>query len=99
VTPLVSLSLAHGRTLEEARRRLETVVNEISDRFGIRNIEWSADRNRVNLEGAGARIEMWVDPQDVHVTGDIPLLAGLLSGPFTSGLRQILDQAFRKRLS
>jgi Putative polyhydroxyalkanoic acid system protein (PHA_gran_rgn) len=96
--PLVSLSLAHGRTQEEARRRLETVVGEISGRFGLRDIEWSADRNRVKLEGIGARIEMWVDPRDVHVTGDVPVLAGLLGGPFTSGLRQILDQAFRKRL-
>jgi hypothetical protein len=96
--PRVSLSLAHGRSQEEARRRLETVVNEISKRLGIRDIEWSAERNRVKLEGSGARIEMWVDPQDVHVTGDIPVLAGLLGGPFTSGLRQILDQTFRKRL-
>jgi hypothetical protein len=97
--PLVSLSLAHGRTLDEARRRLETVVSEVSERLGIRRVEWSEDRNRVKLEGAGARIEMWVDSQDVHVTGDIPALAGVLGGPFTSGLRQILDQAFRKRLS
>jgi hypothetical protein len=87
--PLVSLSLAHGRTLEEARRRLETVVSKISDRFGIQDIECSADRNRVKLEKIGTRIEMWVDPQDVHVTGDIPVLAGLLGGPFTSGLQQI----------
>jgi putative polyhydroxyalkanoate system protein len=96
--PLVSLSLAHGRTQAEARQHLETVVREISNRLGMRSIEWSADRNRVKLEGMGARIEMWVDPQDVHVTGDMPVLAGLLGGPFTSGLRQILDQAFRKRL-
>jgi putative polyhydroxyalkanoate system protein len=96
--PLLRLSLAHGRAQEEARRRLETAVSEISDRFGIRSVEWSADRSRVKLEGAGARIEMWVDPQDVHVTGDIPVLAGLLGGPLTSGLRQVLEQAFRKRL-
>jgi hypothetical protein len=38
----------------------------------------SADRNRVKLEGTGARIEMWVGSQDVHVTGDIPALAGLV---------------------
>jgi putative polyhydroxyalkanoate system protein len=96
--PLVSLSLAHGRTQAEARHRLEVVASEISSRLGMLSIEWSADRNRVKLAGIGARIEMWVDPQDVHVTGDIPVLAGLLGGPLTAGLRQILDQAFRKRL-
>jgi putative polyhydroxyalkanoate system protein len=96
--PLISVSLAHGQSLEEARRRLETVSTEIADRFGIRHVEWSADRSRVKLVGAGARVDMWVDVREVHVTGDIPALAGLLSGPMTSGIRQILDQAFRKRL-
>ena len=96
--PLISVSLAHGQSLEEARRRLETVCSEIADRFGIRHVEWSADRSRVKLVGAGARVDMWVDVREVHVTGDILALAGLLSGPMTSGIRQILDQAFRKRL-
>lgn len=96
--PLISVSLAHGQSLEEARRRLETVSTEIADRFGIRHVEWSADRSRVKLVGAGAHVDMWVDVREVHVTGDIPALAGLLSGPMTSGIRQILDQAFRKRL-
>jgi putative polyhydroxyalkanoate system protein len=96
--PLISVSLAHGQSLEEARRRLETVSSEIADRFGIRHVEWSADRSRVKLVGAGARVDMWVDVREVHVTGDIPALAGLLTGPMTSGIRQILDRAFRKRL-
>lgn len=95
---LISFSLTHGQTLEEARRRLETVVGEVSDRFRVRHVEWSSDRNRVTLDAAGARIDMWVDIQQVHVTGDIPALAGLLTGPFTSGLRQILGAAFRKQL-
>ena len=97
--PLISLSVAHGHTIEEARRRLETVVSELSDKFGIRVVAWSADRSRVNVEGVGARAELWVDARDVHVTGDIPALGGLLGGPLTSGLKQVVEQAFRKRLS
>src|SRR6266511_1827001 len=93
--PLISLSIAHGQTLEEARRRLEMVIHEVSDRFGVRRVEWSADRSRVKLEGVGARLDMWVDAQEVHVTGDIPALGGLLSGPLISGLKQIIQQAFR----
>jgi hypothetical protein len=52
----------------------------------------------VKLEGVGARIEMWVDAQVVHMTGDLPGLGGLLGGPLASGLKQILNQAFRKQL-
>jgi len=96
--PLISLSIAHGQTLEEARRRLEMVIHEVSDRFGVRRVEWSADRSRVKLEGVGARLDMWVDAQEVHVTGDIPALGGLLSGPLISGLKQIVQQTFRKQL-
>jgi hypothetical protein len=96
--PLIDVSVAHGQTLDEARRRLEAVVREASDRFGLHRVEWSADRHRVRLEGLGARIEMWVDPQLVHVTGDLPGLGGLLGGPLAEGLKQIVGQVFRKQL-
>jgi Putative polyhydroxyalkanoic acid system protein (PHA_gran_rgn) len=96
--PLISVSLAHGQSLDEARRRLGAVSSEIADRFGIRHVEWSADRSRVTLVGTGARVDIWVDVREVHVTGDIPALAGLLSGPLILGIRQILDEAFLKRL-
>ena len=73
------------------RRRLETAAHEV-------RVEWAADRNRVKLEGAGVRVEMWVDAQNVHATGDIPILGELLGGPLASGLKQIVQQAFQKKL-
>jgi hypothetical protein len=96
--PLISVSIAHGQSLDEAQRRLAAVVQEASDRFGIRRVEWSSDRRRVKLEGAGTRIEMWVDPEIVHVTGALPGLGGLLGGPVASGLKHILERTFRKQL-
>ena len=41
---------------------------------------------------------MWVDVQDVHATGDIPILGELLGGPLAAGLKQIVQQAFQKKL-
>jgi hypothetical protein len=41
---------------------------------------------------------MWVDAQNVHATGDIPILGELLGGPLASGLKQIVQQAFQKKL-
>jgi hypothetical protein len=97
--PLISLTVAHHQTLEEARRRLETAVHRVSERLGgIGRVEWSADRNRVKLEGLAGRVEMWLDDRDVHATADIPMLGGLLSGPLASGLKQIVQQTFRKEL-
>lgn len=97
--PLVSLTIAHHQTLAEARRRLEAAVHEVSRRLGsIGRVEWSADRTRVKLEAVGGWVEMWVDDRDVHATADVPLLGGLLSGPLGSGLKQIVEQTFRKEL-
>jgi hypothetical protein len=97
--PLIDLTIAHRQTQEEARRRLETAVHEVSERFRVvGRVEWSADRNRVRLETVGAWLEMWVDGRDVHATGDIMGLGALMSGPLVSGLKQILQQTFQKQL-
>jgi len=97
--PLINLTFAHGQTLEEAQRRLEKAVHEVSSQFGvIRGVEWAADRTRVKLSGSGVWVEMWVDAHNVHATGDIPILGQLFGGPLASGLKQVLQQAFQKKL-
>jgi hypothetical protein len=97
---LINLSVKHGRTLDEARRLLEQAVLEAQTRFGpmIQRIDWSADRSSVKLLGVGFEAEMRVDALDVHVSGDMPLLGNLLSGPMVSGLKGIIQQTFQKRL-
>ena len=98
--PLIDLTLQHGQTLEEARRRLEMTVNEVTGKFGsmVQRVEWAADRSRVKLSGVGFWIEMSVDSQAFHAMGDIPMLGRLLSGPLVSGLRQIVQRTFQKNL-
>ena len=98
--PLVDLTVKHGRTLEDATRSLELAVQRISGQFGalVRRVEWAPDRRRVKVDGAGFWVEMWVDAQDVHATGDIPMLAGLFGSQLGSGLKQIVEQTFRKKL-
>lgn len=98
--PLIDLTLQHGRTLEEARRRLEMTVNELTGKFGamVQRVEWATDRSRVKLSGIGFWLEMSVDTQVLHATGDIPMLGRLLSAPLISGLRQIVQQTFQKKL-
>ena len=98
--PLINLSLQHGRSLEEARSNLETAVHEVQHRFRtfVQHVEWSADRSWVRLDGTGFWIELRVDAQEVHVSGDIALLCGLLGGPLATGLKQIVQQTFQKKL-
>ena len=98
--PLIDLTLQHGRTQEEARRRLESTVTEITTRFGamVNRVDWAADRNRVKLEGVGFWVEMSVDEQVLHAVGDIPVLGRLLGSQFATGLRQIVERTFQKKL-
>jgi hypothetical protein len=98
--PLITLTIQHGRTLEEARRRLETAVQEIAAKSGalVRRVEWGADRNHVKLEGVGFWVELWVDAVAVHVTGDAPFLGGLFGGRLGARLRHILEHTFQKQL-
>src|SRR5262245_47607005 len=98
--PLISLTVQHGRTEEEARRRLETAVREISGKLGamLRRVEWTADRNRARLEGVGFCIEVWVEGLSVRVTGDAPVLGRLLGSPLGSRLRQVVERTFQKKL-
>jgi hypothetical protein len=98
---LIDLTIAHGRSLDDARQALEDAVHRVSRQFGqlIRRVEWNADRTRVTLDGAGVHVEMWVDARSVHAVGDVPMLGALLGGPLASGLKQIVQQTFQKRLS
>jgi hypothetical protein len=92
---LIQIKVEHGRTFEEARDRLALAVQEIQSRFGlmVRKVEWSPGRDSVILEGPGVRLDLKVDAVAVHVTGDIPMLAGLLG---SSRLKQIVESTFKK---
>ena len=98
--PLIDLTLQHGQTLEEARQRLERTVDDVTATFRsmIQRIDWAADCRQVKLEGVGFWVEMSVDAQVFHATGDIPMLGRLLGGQTVSGLRQIVERIFQKKL-
>ncbi len=97
----LQLTVKHGRSLEEARMQLERAVGEVRSRFGlmVQRVDWSADHNQVTLAGTGFVVEMRVDPTNVYVTGDIPILGKLLGSPLVAGLKQIVQQNFQKRLT
>ena len=98
--PLLTLSVQHGHTFDEARKRLETAVHEITSRFGtlVRRVEWSTDRRQVRMEGIGCWIEMRVDAQAVYVSADIPVLGRLLGGSVTTRLKAMVQRTFQHTL-
>jgi hypothetical protein len=97
---IINLSMKHGQTFEEARGRLQVAVDEVRKLFGIlvQRVSWNTEGSQVRIDGTGFWVEMSVDAQDVHATGDIPMLTGLLGGPMTSGLKKIVQHTFQKKL-
>ena len=97
---LITLSVQHGHTFDEAQKRLETAVHELMSRFGtmVQRVEWSTDRSQVRLEGIGYWIVMQIDAQAVHVSADIPVLGGLLGGSVTTRLKEIVQRTFQPKL-
>ena len=93
---LMNLSMKHGQTRDVARVNFEKGITEASTKFGmmIQRVEWSPDRTRAKLFGRGFVVEMWVDDQEVHATGDLPFFAKLFEAP----LKAILQRTFPKQL-
>ena len=98
---VISVSVKHGQALDEARTRLRSAVGEVNARFAmmVQRVDWAADGNAVRLTGRGFEVDMRLDPEHLHVTGNLTFLGGLLAGPFATGLKQILQKTFPKRLT
>ena len=96
----INLSFKHNRTQEDARARLGEAVAEVQNRFGamVQRVDWSADRNTVHVSGTGFEVDAWVDAAEMHLVGNIPLLGRLLGAPMASGIKQIVNRAFQKKL-
>lgn len=94
---LMNLTMKHGRDLGGAKATLDQAVREIQARLGplIRRVDWDADRARARVEGVGFWVEVRVDTAEVHASGDVPVLGGLLAG---GGVQQLVRRAFERGL-
>jgi hypothetical protein len=102
--PLINLSVQHGTTFDDAKQRLAAAVNDVETRFAavVKTVTWNADRTAVTLTGPGVKVDLKVDADHVHATGDIPLLGNLLGSGvgkrISEGLKGTLQKHFPKGL-
>ena len=92
--------MEHGASLTEARGRLRTAVSQLQATLpsAVQRVDWSGDETAVKLTGKGFDLQLRVDETRIYASGNLALLGGLLSGPVGTGLRQILQRTFSKRL-
>lgn len=97
----MKFAVKHDRTLQEARDLLEQTVNDAQSKFGfmIDKIDWNSDRTEAVITAKGADIKAWVNPTEVHLTLDIPLLNKFLSGPIIQNLKGLVEDNFQKKLT
>jgi hypothetical protein len=91
-------SVRHGRTLDDAAAKLRTVVDEAQSKMGrmINQVTWAPDGHSVKLVGTGFNFDLRVDPEQVHVDGDITLLGNLFGGKIAEGLKRIVGDRFKQ---
>ena len=91
-------SLKHGRTADDAAAKLRTVVDEAQSKMGrmINQVSWGADARSVRLVGTGFHFDLRVDPEQVHVEGDVAILGGLFGGKIAEGLKRIVGDRFKQ---
>lgn len=93
-------TIQHDRGLDEARARLEQAVAEARGRLGpmVQRVDWADDRRAVTLAGTGFRVNLRIDPAELHVEGDIGLLGALAGKPMVEGIKQVVQRVFKAQL-
>ena len=99
--PLVNVSVKHNTTFDDAKVRLDAAVADVQTKFAavVKNVTWSPERDAVTLTGPGVVVDLKVDAEHVHATGDVPLLNLLGSGfgkRISDGIRGALTRHFPK---
>jgi hypothetical protein len=97
--PVLTLSVKHGQTQEQARAHLEKSIEQVRTQYAgmVHTVTWSPDRNSVRLGGAGGvQVDLRVDATDVHVTADVPGLLGMVASPLLLGLKGIVEKEFKQ---
>ena len=94
--PLLNLSVKHGQPPDVARANFVQGINEAQSKFAIwiQRVEWAPDRHSAKLHAPGFVVEMSVDDQEVHATGDVPFFAMLMQ----NRVKTYLKDTFQKQL-
>jgi putative polyhydroxyalkanoate system protein len=94
----IDIRRSHTLDREEARSRAEALAKGMEEKLGIR---WSWDGDRIRFDvpsGAakGASGTVAVNPADVRVEVDLPLLLRAMKGMVESKINQKLDTLLGK---
>lgn len=94
----ITISIPHKLGEAEAKRRLEEKAKSVRDQYGnqVSNLrdEWAGNRLSFGFSAMGMKIagELTVEPSQVQIQVDVPMMAMMFRGPIEAQARKELEQ-------
>lgn len=92
----ISVKRAHGMSKDEAKQKVEQVVNDVQQEFSslVDDISWNADKTEAKVKGKGFKGEFKVTDTDVAIDVDLKLFARPFKGKVESKIKARMDEYF-----
>jgi putative polyhydroxyalkanoate system protein len=90
--PTVRVERKHGVGVAEARRRVEGLVRELGEKYGLA-ATWTSGTH-ADIAGRGAKGHVDVGADRVDVTADLPFLLSPMKGTIEQGITTELARLF-----
>ena len=88
----INISRSHSMGKSEARTAVEKVAEQLKDKLGA-SYQWNQDTLQFNGSGAKGQIE--VEPEEVHVHIKLGMLLGSMKGMVKKQAEGYLDEYLR----
>lgn len=89
----IDIRRAHSLTIEEARKRAESIAREMQGKMGIR-WRWEGDRIEFDAPGGAAKGvtgNVHVTPREIRVEAHLPFVLSLIKGSIQDKMSAILN--------
>lgn len=94
--PDISVRRSHGMSKEEAKQKVEKVVDDVQEEFSslVDDIKWNNDKTRADVKGKGFSGQFEVNASEVLIDIDLKLFARPFKGKVESRINSRMDSYF-----
>lgn len=89
----IEISYPHSVTAEEARKRIDSLNQELGNKYGLTS-SWVSD-TEAKVERSGATGNIKIEPNQISVLIDLSFMMGAFKGPIEERIKQELDRLFK----
>ncbi len=92
----ISVRREHGMSLDEAKSKVEEIVDDVRDEFSslVNDIDWNSDRTKADVSGKGFSGEFQVTDSDVAIDIKLKLFARPFKGKVEERIESRMNDYF-----